>query len=90
MHSFVKFLFSSDKKPQTFEDTATVKLWKIVAGAMLLSECFLKLCAQMQHIILTLSFGWLLIYLGYFSFLRAAKLSRIIFLSFSFACMSNA
>ena len=34
----------------------------------------------MQHIVLTLTFGWLLIYLGYLSFLRAAKFSRIIFL----------
>ena len=38
---------------------------------MLLSECFLKLCAQMQHIVLTLTFGWWLIYLGYLSFLGA-------------------
>ena len=56
---------------------------------------FLKLCAQMQHNILTLTFGWLLIYLGYLSLLRektirAAKFSRIIFLCLSFACMSPA
>ena len=87
MHSFVKYLWQQN---QTFEDTATVKLWKTVAWAMLLSECFLKLCAQMQHIVLTLTFGRWLIYLGYLSFLGAAKFSRIIFLSFSFACMSHA
>ena len=44
----------------------------------------------MQHIVLTLTFGWLLIYLGYLSFLRAAKFARIIFLTFSFASMSHA
>ena len=90
MHSFVKFLSSSDNKTKPLEDTATVKLWKTVAWAILLSECFLKLCAQMQHNVLTLTFGWLLIYLGYLSFPRAAKFSRIIFLFFSFACMSHA
>ena len=49
-HAFICLIsFQQWQQNQTFEDTATVKLWKIVAWAMLLSECFLKLCAQMQH-----------------------------------------
>ena len=52
------------------------------------------MCANAKHRFnFKITFGWLLIYtmyLGYLSFLRAAKFSRIIFLSFTFACMSHA
>ena len=60
----VKFLFSSDNKTKPLEDKLQLNFGKPLLEqyyyqnvSWLLSECFLKLCAQMQHNVLTLTFS---------------------------------
>ena len=53
---------------------------------MLLSECFLKLCAQMQHIVLTLTFGLVADVLGLSLFPKSCKVLED-YLSFFQFCL---
>ena len=90
MHSFLKFLFSSDNKTKTFEDTATVKLWKNRCLSNTLIRMFLEImCANATH---RFNFNlWLVAdLLGLSLFPKSCKvLQGYLFISVFLACLMH-